>query len=106
MGRSNSTSGLPATTACKNAVQFRDIDGKPTAYKYLVVRMKGKRVRKNVSGNGVLMMSIGGGDGSHARAPLTREGGRRPDPIPGSRRQDHAHHNNRISGFRDRTDRG
>lgn len=47
------------------AVQFRDIDGKLTAYKYLVVRMKGEKGQENVSGNGVLMMSIGGGDGSH-----------------------------------------
>lgn len=47
------------------AVQLRDIDGKLTAYKYLVVRMKGEKGQENVSGNGVLMMSIGGGDGSH-----------------------------------------
>lgn len=46
-------------------VQFRDVDGNLTDYKYLVVRMRGERGQENVSGNGVLMMSIGGGDGSH-----------------------------------------
>lgn len=46
-------------------VALRDPEGNLTAYKYLVIRMKGEYGTENTPGAGGLMMSIGGGDGPH-----------------------------------------
>ena len=54
---------------------FRDLEGNLTSYKYLVLRMRGEYGTENTPGAGGLMMSIGGGDGSHMGTFLSTASG-------------------------------